>query len=102
MSQKSRLELALERKQKADELVKTLKAQVEKKNRKVEDRKNVLCGLMFKGLITDGSISQEQFDSCVSKYLNERDQKFMGGRFDEFLAEKKSEGAELHQSSDMC
>jgi hypothetical protein len=98
MAEKSRLELALERKQKADELVRKIKAAEGAKSRKLDTREKIICGVMFQGLIADGAISQEGFDKYVGKYLNERDRLLIFGSFQKFLS--KGQGEKVAGSED--
>ena len=72
--EKSRVEIARERKVKADQLLKKVIAEEKSKSRKQDTRDKILLGVVLQGLIASGAISDEVFKEGVSQYLKtERD-----------------------------
>jgi hypothetical protein len=70
-----RLLKALERKRKAEESIKRIKARQNAEARKLDTRRKVLLGVIMEKLLFDGVITSSDFEKYLGKYLTERDQK---------------------------
>jgi hypothetical protein len=69
MVRKSRIESLRAQQEEIQEKLKEALVKESTKNRKLETQDKILLGVMFQGLIADGSISTQMFEGAMEKYL---------------------------------
>ena len=83
MAEKSRVEVLRERKEKIAEQIKAALVAESAKKRKLENHDKILLGVMFQGLIAEGTISTQVFEGAMEKYLKqEKDRERCDAYFD--------------------